>query len=326
MKRTARLFLWAWLLIYLAAAVLPVFASTGPAAPKINITAPSPQLAQEARRIALKAAPVLRQLTGAAPAAIRFEIHPTLAAFQKRVGQVGGPLWAAGLALPGQGLILLRSPSQLTNPEGFHLVLVHEMAHLYLHAALGRRKLPLWLEEGIAMYASGQGGFGNAGELAAAVLSDGLIPLGRLQDSFPVSASQARLAYAQSYYLVSYLLNEYGKDTPAAIIREIARGRELTVALKIVTGHGVAALEKNFIKEMDSRFSWLAAIFATGTVWGLAALLAGVGLVHRRRAQLREIRSAPDAPEFRPGRRLRPPPRGRKGVLKAAGLAKRPQG
>ena len=302
------------------------FAGPGRAAPRLEIAAPSPQLAREVERMALKSAPLLRQLTGAQPENMRIEILPTLEKFKKRVQQVGGPLWAAGLALPRQGLILLRSPSQLTDPEGFGLVLVHEMTHLYLHAALREKRLPLWLEEGVAMYASGQGGLANAGELAGAVLTDGLIPLGRMQDSFPASASQARLAYAQSYYLVSFLLNRYGPDTPAAIIRELARGRDLTVALKIVTGHGVAALEKEFIQEMDSRFSWLAAIFATGTVWGLAALLAGVGLVHRRRAQLREMhsgREAAEAPDIPPGRRLRPPAYGRSGVLKAAGLAKR---
>ncbi|CAO0821663.1 hypothetical protein DFAR_2530007 [Desulfarculales bacterium] len=92
--------------------------------------------------------------------------------------------------MPDQGLILLRSPRQLIEPEQFRLILAHELTHLYLAAALRHREHLLWLEEGLAMYASGEGGWERA-----AVSQD---------------SEQASLAYAQSAYMVFYLLNHHG--------------------------------------------------------------------------------------------------------------------
>jgi len=284
-----------------------------PAPPALEIAAPNPKLAAHLRRQVAEIHRRLRALTGAAPRRIRIEVPPDAASFQLRAHRLGGPAWAAGLALPARGIILLRAPSQFSNPAGFDLTLAHELTHLYLAAALGSRRVPLWLEEGLAMHAAGEGGWGRAGRLAGAVLQKRLIPFAELARRFPGQSGKAALAYAQSYYLVGYLVNRYGEKAVARLLAEVARGRAFTSALRLVTGKGLVALEREFAQEMRSRFSWMALALAAGTLWALVALGAGIGLVLRRRQQVRGLRAGgDDTPRgHQRWRRWPPPPRPR---------------
>ncbi|MFH2124901.1 MAG: hypothetical protein ABIK12_00185 [Pseudomonadota bacterium] len=267
------------LLLLLAGAAL----ASGPL--ELSVQAPTPELAAHVRRIAAEAAPKLEAWTGASPGKVLIQVMPTREWFEKRMAQLKGPRWAAGLALPGRGLIVLRSPRQLGDPEQFRHLLIHEMLHLYLAAGLKGRRAPLWLEEGLAMHVSGEGGWGRAASMAGGVLGMGLIPLSELEEKFPAQAQQAALAYAQSYYLISWLQNEFGPQTVAKIIKGLSQGRPLTAALRQTTGLSLAVLEERFSDDMHSRFSWIAVLGTGGALWALVALGAMVGLVARRRRQ-----------------------------------------
>ncbi|MBI4799411.1 MAG: hypothetical protein HY794_11945, partial [Desulfarculus sp.] len=144
------------LLLCLAAA--PLWAAASPAMPPppaLTVQAATPQLEAHVRQIVQETAPRLAAWVGASPPRIQVVVATSEDDFKERVAQLDGPRWAAGLAVPGQGLILLRSPRQLIEPEQFRQLLAHELTHLYLSAALRQREHPLWLEEGLAMYASG---------------------------------------------------------------------------------------------------------------------------------------------------------------------------
>ncbi len=288
---------------------------------RLVIQAPSPELAVHARQIVESTAPRLAAWTGAAPHSVRLEILATREQFDRRMAQLGGPRWAAGLALPELGLIVLRAPRQLGEPEQFVYLLTHELMHLYLAAGLRGRQAPLWLEEGLAMNLSGEGGWSRTTAMAGGVLGAGLLPLSDLESRFPSSANQAALAYAQSYYLVSWLKGEFGPEALPKLIHSLSLGRPLTAALREATGLSLAGIEERFGKDMRSRFSWLAVLGAGGVFWGLVALGAMAGLVVRRRRQKVSVAHMDD-----PGgaqERQRPRPRGGRGrrmVLREAGM------
>ena len=303
------------LLLLLAGAAL----AAGPM--ELSVQAPSPELAAHVRAVAAEAAPKLEAWTGASPGKVLIQVMPTREWFEKRMAGLNGPRWAAGLALPGRGLIVLRSPRQLGDPEQFRHLLIHELLHLYLAAGLKGRRAPLWLEEGLAMHVSGEGGWGRTASMAGGVLGMGLIPLTDLAERFPAQAQQAALAYAQSYYLVTWLQNEFGPQTVAKIIRGLSQGRPLTAALRQTTGLSLATLEERFTDDMHSRFSWIAILSTGGALWALVALGAMVGLVLRRRRQKTAVAHMDD-----PGGAqavMRPRPRnGRKHriILREAGM------
>lgn len=265
-----------------------------PPPPRVEVEAASPELAQHTREIVLEAGAKLGAWLGSAPERVRLVICSDQAEYRARVAAVRGPEWAAGLALPQEGLILLRSPKLLLDPNQYRLLVIHELTHLYLHAALRHREHPLWLEEGLAMYAADEGGLGRAAAMTRGVLGRGLIPFAELESHYPADEAQVELAYAQSYYFVSWLLNQYGPGVLRQVVASLARGRETTQAFHAATGQGLAALEARFGEEMASRFSWLAVLTAGGSLWALVSLGAGLGLVLRRRAQKRLLRSMPD--------------------------------
>ncbi len=306
-----------------------LWAAVGTAAgPRVTVSAPSPALAARVREVIARTAPRLARLTGAVPARIQVVVAAGEEEFRRLAAQAGGPAWAAGLALPRRGRILLRSPRQLTDPGDFPLLVAHELTHLYLGTALRGRSAPLWLEEGLAMYVARQGGWGLALDMTRAVLGGRLLPLARLERRFPPGAEQARLAYAQSFYLISYLIQTHGRGVLPRLLGELAAGRDLTTALWRVTGRGPARLEQDFRRAMAERFHWLGLLAAGGFLWGLVGLLAAVGLVWRWRRQ-RPSRRPEEAGEQRPAppvrgswRRWPPPPR-RRGVLAAVGLGRR---
>ena len=311
----------AGLALALALMLLAASGAGAASAPVLTIAAPNPELAAYVRAAARRAGPRLLALTGAAPARIKIIIAGGREEFQRRVKKLGGPIWAAGVA--AKGLIVLLPPAQLTDPDDFESLLTHELSHLYLAAALGSRRPPLWLEEGVAMYAAGQGGWRLVGTMTRAVLAKKLFTLVELSRKFPLGGDQAAAAYAQSYYFVSYLLSENGPQTIARLLKLLARGRDLTEALHRVTGRGLAACEREFRAAMESRFSWLALGAAGGTLWALISLGAGAALVWRRRAHLaqRGGMDGPQAPPPGPDARRWPPPPPRGDVLASAGLA-----
>ncbi len=309
---------WLPTLLLLLALAYPALAS-GP--PRLSIQAPSPQLAAHIRQVAARTAPRLEAWTGAAPPRLRIEVIAGGEEFERRSAQLGGPRWAAGVALARHELILLRAPRQLGDLDQFDTVLIHEMMHLYLAAGLKGRHAPLWLEEGLAMQISGEGGWDLAASMTRAVLGPGLLPLRQLENSFPSQADKAALAYAQSYYLVGWLLDRYGEQSLRRLVLSLSQGRPLTAALRRATGLSLMGIQESFGQDMNSRFSWLSALTAGGALWALVALVAGVGLVIRRRRQRASVAmmdgKGADEAAARPRRR---PGRDRSKVLREAGM------
>lgn len=85
--------------------------------------------------------------------------------------------------------------------------LIHEYAHLYLGNKCSPQ-LPRWFEEGIAMHLAGEWDFNDAFSLALARVGGRYIPLRELEASFPTDPRMMRLAYLQSYSIVSYILTK----------------------------------------------------------------------------------------------------------------------
>ncbi len=308
-----------WLLsigvfLWLLAGAETGLAGGGADLPRLSVVAPNQALAREVRQVLREVGPRLEQLTGAAPRRIKLVVAGSRGEFERRMEALGGPRWAAGVALAGRGLIVVRSPSQLTEPGDFRFLVIHELVHLYLAAGLGSHSTPRWLAEGLAMYASDEGGWGLVGAMTRGVLSGELIPFSELARDFPARGDRAALAYAQSYYFIGYLLGLGGDQAIARLVKELSRGRDLTTALYLVTGKGLAANQRLFREQMTSRFSWLALGAAGGTLWAVISLGAGVLLFWRRRMQVKR-RQELDQDEGKPGVKAEspappPPPSG----------------
>jgi len=122
----------------------------------------------------------------------------------------------------------------------------HELAHI-VTAVAGEGPfggLPAWLDEGTAVYAQkSPGSFQLA--FQRAVAQDALLPLPSLS-SYPGDPRLVNLFYGQSWALVSYLIETYGREKFAQLFATFKAGATTDDALRRVYGLGLYELENQW--------------------------------------------------------------------------------
>ena len=121
-------------------------------------------------------------------------------------------------------------------------------------------------------------------------LSNSLIPLYELSESFPQSESEARMAYAQSCSIVTFMVKEYGADSLKECVRLIAEGRGIDEALAGATGIDSAWLDRKWRKSLKSRYKWISFISSWVVLWGFVVFIALIAYVRRRVRNQRILR------------------------------------
>lgn len=220
------------------------------------------------------------------------------------------PEWSVGTAIPRKNMLIMFSPSGAFR-EGIRgntkQTFIHELTHLALHRLAGDRRVPRWLDEGLAQMLAGQWSTSDSYRLTVAVLFGRLIPLDELVRGWPDGAARARLAYAQSLSLVIYLDKE-GYLQP--LLQAIKQGYPNQKALKAAIGlASLRDLEKNWRRYLRRHHTWLV-VLNHGCIWSLIGLLALVAYFVMRRKRRRQYERLDDGleppdPRFAPPDRLR---------------------
>jgi hypothetical protein len=188
--------------------------------------------------------------------------------------------WTGGVAFADFGIIAISiPPSELEWGKG---ALVHELTHLVVHQATFSPygQLPVWLDEGLAMYNEGELDPDFRSSLEEATLEGKLISVRSLCSPFSAYSEKARLSYAESYSLVEYLLDNYGQDKMLDLLALLKQGSTYDEALTDVYGFDIdgldarwrATLAPSSVIASEARQSHLALIAV------LAALGAGLAL------------------------------------------------
>ena len=203
--------------------------------------------------------------------------------------------WTGGVAFTGFSTIAIGiSPARL---DWGKRALVHELTHLVVHQATFSPygQLPLWLDEGLAMYNEGELDPVFRSYLQEAILEDKLISVRSLCSPFSAETEKARLSYAQSYSLVEYLLDNYGQDRMLDLLTLLKQGSTYDEALTEVYGFDIDGLDARWrgtlashtvisvsrIPEQSEGTAWqshpaliavLAALATALTLWGTLAL------------------------------------------------------
>ena len=125
---------------------------------------------------------------------------------------LGGESWQGGHADPKLGVVMLAvtpGPEQSIEME---TLIPHELAHVLLYRSVGEgyATLPLWLSEGMASLAELYPNPDYEQALLTASQNGSLLPIEELCDTFPLDASRAYLAYAESQSFVRFLRDTYG--------------------------------------------------------------------------------------------------------------------
>lgn len=211
---------------------------------------------------------------------------PSLKQYQEIQPGRGVPSWSAAVAYPGLNLIIMQSPRAIKG-KGIDLkkIFKHEFTHIIIGKAFSKREaIPLWLNEGVAMYESREWEFSRVSTIMQAVLTDSLIPLSELTRSFPLDAIKAELAYSESFYIISFLISQYGKDNFHTFLKEYSGGKELQDVLREVYGIQWQEFEEKWRYYLKVRFSWLPIITSTTTLWFLVTMAFILAYIKKRKA------------------------------------------
>ncbi len=194
--------------------------------------------------------------------------------------------WTGGVAFTAFSTIAIGiSPSELNWGKR---ALVHELTHLVVHQATFSPygQLPLWLDEGLAMYNEGEPDPVLRSYLEEAILEDELISVRSLCSPFSAYSEKASLSYAQSYSLVEYLLDNYGQDSMLDLLTIFKQGSTYDEALTEVYGFDIDGLDARWRATLTSHMVIASEDGQSGTpmVGALAVLAAAVILWFRRRS------------------------------------------
>jgi hypothetical protein len=150
--------------------------------------------------------------------------------------------WTGGVAFTEYGIIAIGiSPGNL---EWGERAIAHELGHLVVHQALfgPYGDLPTWLDEGLAMHAEGELRSDLQEQLDEAVANNTLFSVCSIASSFPANPYEAMLCYAQSYSVVQFLLDNYGRDNILELLAVFKEGSTPDKALLEVYGLDMGGL------------------------------------------------------------------------------------
>ncbi|MEI6437612.1 MAG: peptidase MA family metallohydrolase [Candidatus Omnitrophota bacterium] len=140
--------------------------------------------------------------------------------------------WSAGSVLTGSKTI-----SSYPAAHGFFdSTLPHEIGHIIFRDFIGSEAVvPLWLEEGVAMYQEESGRWGADNDVRRAMAEEKFISLAdlmHLELNGNSDPELVRIFYAEAASLVSYLINEGETYRFARFCRELKSGTRFEGALK----------------------------------------------------------------------------------------------
>jgi len=143
-----------------------------------------------------------------------------------------------GVAVDEYTLLLLG-----THRDAFKTV-AHELSHIVTGIATDNpyTDLPRWLDEGLAMYAEGELPDDNRYALEDAIEADRLLSI-RSMTSYSGKASDVDLFYGQAYSIVSFMLDEFGRDKLVDLLAAFSEGMRQEDALMRVYGFGLDELD-----------------------------------------------------------------------------------
>lgn len=162
--------------------------------------------------------------------------------------RLGGRNWVAGHADPSLGVVLVYSAPTQESLIELENLLPHEMTHVMVYQAVGANyaRMPVWLDEGLAINNELQPNAEYTVILDQAIRSDALLPLGALCGSFSVDQSRFYLSYAQSKSVVRYILDRWGSKTVENLLKAYRDGATCEGGVQRVLNLSLAELQSEW--------------------------------------------------------------------------------
>ena len=146
--------------------------------------------------------------------------------------------WTGGAAYSQYGIIVIGIGQTQSQLEWGKRTISHELTHLVINQVTYNpyNYLPNWLNEGLAMTSEGELELSFVFALSGAEAENSYISVRSLCSPFSAYTDQSILAYAESYKIVSYLIDEYGREKMFELLNVFKQGSGYDEALKSIYG------------------------------------------------------------------------------------------
>jgi len=166
--------------------------------------------------------------------------------------QLSTSSWIGAHADPDLGVMVISLPSGPDQRLEMERQIPHELMHIMLYYHIGERylNLPVWLVEGLASIVELYPNPDYAILLSSAVNGDSLLEIQSLCTSFPIDATDAYLAYAQTESFTRYLYDQYGDETMETLVATYGSGVDCERGVEMVFGKNLAGLQAEWYENI----------------------------------------------------------------------------
>lgn len=161
------------------------------------------------------------------------------------------PGWTGGLAYAEYNILIIGiEPFNLDWGKSTE---AHELTHIlegdYSFSCFGDQ--PTWLSEGLAVYGEGGPSSSEISTFDQKTSADELLSFAVLSGGFSEDDEAANLSYSQSYYMVDYLIQNYGKEKMLSLLNALSAGGELSESLLQSYGFDLTGFENEWRASLD---------------------------------------------------------------------------
>ena len=189
--------------------------------------------------------------TGAVPEG-KVHIYIYASAQDLQGAHLFAPQWEGGVNFTGYNVIAIGvHTSQL---EWGRRAVAHELTHWIVNQITFNSYgagLPVWLEEGLATYGEGELSFDYQYALDSAIKNNKLISVRSLSSPFSALSEEAYISYGESNSIVTFLIENYGKDNMKKLLDVFQKGSGYDEALQQVYGFDQDGLDLLWRQSLD---------------------------------------------------------------------------
>jgi hypothetical protein len=159
--------------------------------------------------------------------------------------------WTGGVAYSQFGIVAIGIETTESQLEWGKRTIAHELTHLVINQLTENpyNYLPTWLNEGLAMSSEGELELSFILALSWAEANNSYISVRSLCSPFSAYVEQTVLAYAESYKIVTYLIEEYGSEKMLELLNTFKQGSGYDEALIKVYGFDMDELNTLWLSE-----------------------------------------------------------------------------
>ena len=206
-------------------------------------------------------------------------------------GGEGLPEWAAAVYLPAQKTVLVKNPTWAGSLASLENDLVHELSHLFIDIKFSAFPLPLWYNEGLAKYLSGeQLDMIRSLTLSNAAYTGHLVPLDQIEQLIRFHRVKAELAYIESLSALLFFKEMIGGEAQWRQFHNLAATKGWEAALQESRDIDGYYFEAMWIQHIEEEYRWMVVLNLDNLIWISLVLVLLLGFALSRLRNRRKVR------------------------------------